>query len=55
MANLRPASLTPGGKFTAGVLDTVGHTFPAIYTDRGGTGGKFAAIVNDDGGDLPLV
>ncbi len=38
-------------KFTIGVSDTGGHTFHhEIYNDRGDTGSKFAADVNDTSG-----
>ncbi len=54
VANLPPSSLT-GDKFTAGVNDTGGHTFPKIYTDCVVTPtANLQSVPNDAGGNLPL-
>ncbi len=51
---LPPASLTPAGKFAAGIVDTGGKFATGVNNTRG-TGGKFAAGVVDTGGNLPRV
>jgi hypothetical protein len=43
-------SLIVAANLTSGVNDTGGHIFSEIYFDRGVSGGKLFAGVNDAGG-----